>query len=64
MRYFDDREPGTATQQQLGQVLGRLSGTGAPRVVAIVVTWNSSDHIDQCLDSIRRSNLARCHLGH
>ena len=44
-------------QQQLGQALDRLSDSGAPRVVAIVVTWNSSGHIEACLNSIKRSNL-------
>ena len=50
-----NKSSATTVQEQLGLALDRLSGSGGPRIVAIVVTWNSSGYIDECLNSIKRS---------
>jgi GT2 family glycosyltransferase len=42
---------------KLSAVLDALHSDGK-RIVAITVTWNSANHIDQCLDSIRASSVS------
>lgn len=54
-------EPDTTAQetseQRLRAVLDRLTIDGNDRIVAIIVTWNSNDHVHRCLDSIAKSTV-------
>jgi GT2 family glycosyltransferase len=43
--------------ESLARRLAELSPAGAERIVAIVVTWNSREHIHRCLDSIGASTV-------
>ena len=38
-------------------VLDRITTDGSPRVLVIVVTWNSADHIADCLDSLAAGSV-------
>src|SRR5664279_4000460 len=57
MNTTDHGDPFDVNLADLREVLDRVGGSAGPRVVAVVVTWNSGDHIGDCLDSIRRSAL-------
>ena len=50
-------EPIDVTLAALQDVLDRVGGSKGPRVVVVVVTWNSSEHIEGCLNSLRQSAL-------
>src|SRR5665213_329236 len=52
----DPEDQEGATTAALRTVLDRVEGTDNPRVVVIVVTWNSSNHIVDCLYSIFKSS--------
>jgi GT2 family glycosyltransferase len=52
----DQEDQADVSAAALRAVIDRIAGTGNPRVVVIVVMWNSCNHIVDCLYSIQQSS--------